>query len=81
MHPHLIAALAEYRRQQCPCGAATQQPYGLCRKCYARMVWQRHHSRSSRRTARRLAHRQARRGARRFAHALSLLRTGKGAES
>jgi hypothetical protein len=26
MHPHLIALLAEQRRQSCPCGAYTGRP-------------------------------------------------------
>ena len=78
MHPSVIAAIAEYRYRQCPCGAATDQPYGLCRKCYARMVWRRHHSRASHRAARRLAARQARDGARLLTATKSLLRTRKG---
>lgn len=82
MHPSLIAAIAVYRHHQCPCGAATEQPYSLCRKCHARMAWRRHHTRTSRRAARRMASRQARDGARILAHAMSVLGvTSKGAES
>lgn len=40
-HPILVAALAEDRRHCCPCGAAAQQRYGLCRECRAVAVWRR----------------------------------------
>jgi hypothetical protein len=40
-HPILVAALAEDRRHWCPCGAAAQQRYGLCRECRAVAVWRR----------------------------------------
>ncbi len=40
-HPILIAALAEDRRRWCPCGAAAQQRYGLCRTCRTVAVWRR----------------------------------------
>ena len=40
-HPILIAALAEDRRRWCPCEAAAQQRYGLCRECRAVAVWRR----------------------------------------
>ena len=33
MHPILVAALAEDQHRRCPCGAATQLPYRLCRGC------------------------------------------------
>jgi hypothetical protein len=82
MHPELIAALAAVRYRQCPCGAATDKPDSLCRKCHARMAWRRKTTRTSRRTARRLATRQAREGARILAIAMSLLRIiSKGVES
>lgn len=38
-HPILIAALAEDRHSWCPCGAAAQQRYGLCRMRRAVAVW------------------------------------------
>jgi len=38
-HPILIAALAEDRRRWCPCEAAAQQRYGLCRTCRTVAVW------------------------------------------
>jgi len=82
MNPGLLAAIAAQRHHQCPCGAATEQSYGLCRKCHARMAWRRHHTRTSRRAARRMAARQAREGARIFAYAVSLLHvTSKGVEN
>jgi hypothetical protein len=40
-HPILVAALAEDRPHWCPCGAAAQQRYGLCRTCRAVAVWRR----------------------------------------
>ena len=40
-HPILVAALTEERRRHCPCGAAAQRPYGLCRECQAVAVWRR----------------------------------------
>jgi hypothetical protein len=75
---YLITVLAEDRRRQCPCGAVAGQPYGLCRKCHARMVWRRKTRRASRRAVRRQV---AGHGTRLLAGAMSLLRTtGKGAE-
>ena len=63
MHPHLIASLAHIRRNACPCGARSDEPFGLCRKCQARAAWRRHNQRTlsrRRRTAARLARRVAR---------------------
>ena len=78
MH-YLITVLAEDRHRHCPCGAVAEQPYGLCRKCHARMVWRRKTTRTSRRAARRQA---VRHGARLLTGAMSLLRsTSKGVES
>ena len=78
-HPNLIAALTEDRRRQCPCGAVADRPYSLCRKCQARMAWQRKAMRTRRRAARRVA---ARHAGRLWADALSLLQTNsKGAEN
>jgi hypothetical protein len=81
-HPELIAALAEVRHRQCPCGAASEQHDRLCRKCHARMAWRRKTTRTNRRAARRLTARQAHEGTRILASAMALLRTvSKGAES
>jgi hypothetical protein len=33
MHPILTTTLAEDRYRHCPCGAVTQQPHQLCRRC------------------------------------------------
>ncbi len=80
-HPILIAALVEDRRRRCPCGAAAQQPYGLCRECQATAAWRR----KTERTGRRTAPNRTRAGttvARLFARVASLLQIiGKGAES
>ena len=54
MHPHLIALLADQRRQCCPCGARTARPGSLCRKCRHTALWLRHTRRADR-AARRLA--------------------------
>jgi hypothetical protein len=76
---HLLTALAEDRRRQCPCGAVAERPQGLCRKCRHRMLWRRKTARTSRRAARRLA---VRHGAQLLAVAMSALRTtSKGVES
>ena len=40
-HPMLVAALTADRRRQCPCGAVTQRPGSLCRKCRAATTWRR----------------------------------------
>jgi len=81
-HPDLIAALADVRRHQCPCGAVADQHDRLCRKCHARMAWRRRTTRTNRRAPRRLAARQAHEGTRILASAIALLRTvSKGAES
>jgi hypothetical protein len=80
VHPNLIAALAEDRRKSCPCGAVTDQPHSLCRRCLARTVWRRSTSQSSRRAVHRRTGRQARVWI--FAAATSMLRTlGKEAKS
>jgi hypothetical protein len=78
-HPYLLAALADDRRHQCPCGAAAERSNGLCRKCQARVQWRRKTTRTSRRAARRLTTRQARTGARALALAIRITR--KGAET
>jgi hypothetical protein len=82
MHPEMIAALANERPRQYPCGAAAERPWTLCRKCQARMAWRRKNDGTSRRAARRPVRRQARDGARLLAGTLALLRVaGKGVES
>jgi hypothetical protein len=54
MHPTLVPLLTEDRhRQNCLCGAASEHPYGLCRKCHARMTWRRRTADTARRAARR----------------------------
>jgi hypothetical protein len=78
-HPYLLAALADDRRRQCPCGAAAERTNGLCRKCQARVQWRRKTTRTPRRVARRLVSRQARSGARTLAQAIRVTR--KGAEN
>jgi len=81
-NPRLIAALAQIRHGQCPCGAVAEHSEPLCRKCRARMVWRRRTTRTSRRAARRLAARQAHEGTRIFASAMALLQAiNKGVES
>ena len=80
-HPILVAALAEDRRRQCPCGAVTQQPYGLCRGCRAAAVSRHETARSSRRAAPSWTPAGIAK-ARLFARVASLLQIiGKGAES
>jgi hypothetical protein len=80
--PRLIAALADERHRQCPCGAIAERPDRLCRKCHARMLWRRKTTRTSRRAARRLAAHQAHEGTRIFASAIALLQViGRGVES
>jgi hypothetical protein len=80
-HPILVAALAEDRRRWCPCGAAAQQRYGLCRECQADAVWRR----ETEQTRRHGAPDWTRAGtlkARLLARVASLLQIiGKGAES
>jgi hypothetical protein len=73
MHLGITAALAADRRRRCPCGAVTERPGTLCRKCQARMAWRRKYDATSHRAARRIARRQARDGARLLASALALL--------
>lgn len=71
--PHFVAALADERHRQCPCGAVAERPDRLCRKCHARMLWRRKTTRTSRRAARREAALQAHEGTRIFASAMALL--------
>lgn len=81
--PRLIAALADDRHRQCPCGAVAERPDRLCRKCRARLLWRRKTTRTSRRAARRLAAHQAHEeGTRIFASAMALLQAiSKGVEN
>jgi hypothetical protein len=63
MHPDTAIILAQQSGRRCPCGAATEHPYGLCAKCRARAAWKRHKAparRTTRRTARRLTRRLGR---------------------
>ena len=80
-HPILVAALAEDRRRQCPCGAVTQEPNGMCRGCRAAAVSRHETARSSRLTASRWTPAGIAK-TRLFAWVASLLQIiGKGAES
>jgi hypothetical protein len=80
-HPILIAALVEDRHRRCPCGAVTQQPYGLCRECEVAAVWQCETARSNRRAAPRTAYARTEKAGL-FARVASLLQIiGKGAGS
>ena len=82
MHPSLIAALIEDRRRSCRCGAATDKPYQLCRKCLSRMIWRRRISELSWSVVRRQPSRRARAWARTLAAATSMRRVlAKGARS
>jgi hypothetical protein len=57
-HPDLLAALAQDKVRQCPCGAVADRPFGLCRKCQARGAWRRKtHSRHRQAARGRLGHR------------------------
>jgi len=72
MHPSIAAALISARRHTCICGAHSDEPYGYCRKCRARIVWRR---RSRRPTwHRRRSARPSRRAARLFAAVLTSAR-------
>lgn len=44
MQHHLKYFLDEVR-WGCPCGARSDEPYGLCRKCRARAAWSRRNGR------------------------------------
>jgi hypothetical protein len=79
MHPTLVPLLTEDRhRQACPCGAVSEHPYGLCRKCHARMTWRRRITDSAHRGARRQRRgRSARERARMLALAVSMVRTNR----
>jgi hypothetical protein len=81
MHPIFIAAPAEDRHRQCPCGGVTQQRYGLCRECQAVAVWQHKTTRTSRRATPSWTHAGTGK-ALLFARVASLLQIiSKGAES
>lgn len=79
MHPTLVPLLTEDRhRQSCPCGAVPEHPYGLCRKCQARMTWRRRTADAPRRAARRQRRgRSAREHARMLALAASMVRANR----
>jgi hypothetical protein len=76
-HPYPIVAPAEDRSRTCPCGAAAERPWSLCRKCGARYAWRRKVVSKNRRTARRLAKHQARASVR---HLTGALRATKGVD-
>jgi hypothetical protein len=79
MHPTLVSLLAEERhRQNCPCGAVSEHPYALCRKCHARMAWRRRTTDNARRAARRQRRgRSTGERARMLALAVSMVRTNR----
>jgi hypothetical protein len=37
----LTVILADQKRRECPCGAVSDRPFGLCRKCQDRKAWRR----------------------------------------
>ena len=81
MRYSITIALAEDRRRFCACGAATEPPYGMCRKCHARTTWRRHNTRPRRHTVRRRSGRLARDRARALALTASMFRkVGKEAD-
>lgn len=81
-HPDLIAALAESKRRQCPCGAVAERPNSFCRKCQARNAWRRKTTPIRRQAARRRVGRRVRNVARLVVGAMSpLLTTSRGMES
>ena len=73
-HPLITIVIAEHQRRSCPCGAAAEHAYGLCRKCHARMEWRRRNARPRRRNARRRSGRRARDRARVLASTASMFR-------
>jgi hypothetical protein len=79
MHPTLVPLLTEDRhRQNCPCGAVAERPYGLCRKCHARMTWRRRTVDTAHRAARRQRRgRSARELARMLTLAASIVRANR----
>jgi hypothetical protein len=81
MHPDILLTIAQQQTRSCPCGATPEHPYGLCRKCYAGMVWRRRKAGSTRRAARRRRGRQSRERSRILTFAESMIRAnGKGAD-
>jgi hypothetical protein len=48
MYSVLLPSLVAARRHTCPRGAHNDEPYGLCRKCLARIAWRRHNRHRSR---------------------------------
>jgi hypothetical protein len=72
-HPDLLAALAEDRRRQCPCGAMAEEAFGLCRKCHARFAWRRKTASRRHQAARKRVGRRVRRVARLLTGTTSLL--------
>lgn len=81
MHPDIILTIAQQQIRSCPCGAAAEYRYGMCRKCHAGMVWRRRQAGSTRRAVRRRRGRQSRERSRILALAESMLRASdKGAD-
>lgn len=71
--PDAIAILAQNPSRTCSCGAATERPWSLCRKCSSRSAWNRKAASKKRGTARQIAKRQARDGFKFLAAALLLI--------
>jgi len=81
MHPNPIVKLPQERTHQCPCGAVPEYPHGMCRKCYAGMVWRRRKNGPARHASRRRRGRQSRERSRILALAESMSSVhGKGAD-
>ena len=74
-HPDLLAALAQDRIRQCPCGATADRPYGLCRKCQARFAWRRKTASRRRQAARQRVDGRVRNVVRLLVGVMSLLLT------
>jgi hypothetical protein len=74
-HPDLLAALAQDRIRQCPCGAITDRPFGLCRKCQARIAWRRKTASRRRQAARQRVDGRVRNVVRLLVGVMSLLLT------
>ena len=68
----LIVALAAQRRRQCPCGAVSERPFGICRKCQARNAWRRKTATPRRKATRGRSARRVHDGARLLADVVAL---------
>jgi hypothetical protein len=75
VHPSLPTALAQLRRDYCPCGTVTGQLGQSGRHCPAHTLWRRHSSCPSRPAPHQPAARHASRRASTLTSAICLLRT------